>query len=49
MALEAWAADPRVASLSRAIAPLRGVGKRAPRASYRLQFHKDFRFRDATR
>lgn len=46
--LEAWAEDSRVTSLSRAIAPLRGVGKRVPRATYRFQFHKDFRFRDAT-
>jgi len=46
--LEAWEADARVASLARALAPLRGLGVRVPRATYRLQLHKDFRFRDAT-
>jgi (1->4)-alpha-D-glucan 1-alpha-D-glucosylmutase len=45
--VEAWAADSRVASLSRAVAPLRGVGARVPRATYRFQLNKDFRFRDA--
>jgi (1->4)-alpha-D-glucan 1-alpha-D-glucosylmutase len=46
--LEAWAADPRVASLSRSIAPLRGTGKRVPLATYRLQLNRDFRFAAAT-
>jgi (1->4)-alpha-D-glucan 1-alpha-D-glucosylmutase len=46
--LEAWAADSRVASLARSLAPLRGTGKRVPRATYRLQLNKDFRFTDAT-
>jgi (1->4)-alpha-D-glucan 1-alpha-D-glucosylmutase len=46
--LEAWAAEPRVAALARSVAPLRGAGKRVPRATYRLQLNKDFRFADAT-
>ena len=45
--LEKWASDERIASLARALAPLRGLGPRVPRATYRLQLHKDFRFRDA--
>ncbi len=46
--LEDWTRDPRVKSLARAIAPLRGVGARVPRATYRLQLNKSFRFADAT-
>ena len=46
--LEAWAQDERVTRLARAVAPLRGFGKRVPLATYRFQFNKDFRFRDAT-
>jgi (1->4)-alpha-D-glucan 1-alpha-D-glucosylmutase len=45
--LERWAEDGRVAELARRIAPLRGVGKRVPLATYRLQLHKEFRFADA--
>jgi len=48
LALEAWETEPRVASLARALAPLRGLGVRVPRATYRLQLHKEFRFPDAT-
>src|SRR5712671_3312203 len=46
--LEAWAAEPRAATLARSVAPLRGAGKRVPRATYRLQLNKGFRFTDAT-
>src|SRR4051812_16980361 len=46
--LEAWQGGAHVGSLARALAPLRGTGVTVPRATYRLQFHKDFRFRDAT-
>ena len=45
--LEKWASDERIASLAQALAPLRGIGPRVPRATYRLQLHKDFRFKDA--
>ncbi|HZQ73541.1 MAG TPA: malto-oligosyltrehalose synthase [Burkholderiales bacterium] len=48
LALEQWAADPRVRALARAVSPERGIGFRTPRATYRLQLHKGFRFRDAT-
>ena len=50
LALERWRADPRVASLQQTMAE-RSVPKGAPLvvpvATYRLQFHKDFGFRDA--
>jgi len=46
--LEDWLADPRVTSLARVIAPLRGIRVRVPRATYRFQLSKSFRFRDAT-
>ena len=46
--LEDWAREPRVKALASAIAPLRGVGARVPRATYRLQLNKSFRFADAT-
>ena len=50
VALEKWAADPRVAATASAMAerslhPDRPL--RVPGATYRLQFHKGFRFRDA--
>ncbi|HLS85138.1 MAG TPA: malto-oligosyltrehalose synthase [Burkholderiales bacterium] len=45
--IERWREDPRVAALARSLAPLRGTGKRVPRATYRLQLNKDFRFADA--
>jgi (1->4)-alpha-D-glucan 1-alpha-D-glucosylmutase len=50
LALERWPADERVAALAGIMAE-RGIGKAAPRtvpvATYRMQFHKDFRFKDA--
>jgi (1->4)-alpha-D-glucan 1-alpha-D-glucosylmutase len=46
--LEAWSEEPRVGGLGRALAPSRAIGMVVPRATYRLQFHKGFRFRDAT-
>ena len=49
VALERWSADERVSSLARALAPLRGIGPRIPRATYRVQLHKGFRFADATK
>jgi (1->4)-alpha-D-glucan 1-alpha-D-glucosylmutase len=45
--LERWAEDARAGALARNLAPLRGLGKRVPRATYRLQLNKDFRFADA--
>jgi (1->4)-alpha-D-glucan 1-alpha-D-glucosylmutase len=44
--LERWPEDARVGALARNLAPLRGLGKRVPRATYRLQLNKDFRFAD---
>jgi (1->4)-alpha-D-glucan 1-alpha-D-glucosylmutase len=48
--LEKWAADPRVAALKGAMAE-RSLDRRrplrVPGATYRLQFHKGFRFKDA--
>ncbi|HWA39356.1 MAG TPA: malto-oligosyltrehalose synthase [Burkholderiales bacterium] len=44
--LEAWAGDPRVKALVAAVAP-RSIGRRVPAATYRLQLHAGFRFRDA--
>jgi (1->4)-alpha-D-glucan 1-alpha-D-glucosylmutase len=46
--LERWASDERIASLAGSIASQRGIGARIPRATYRLQLHKGFRFADAT-
>ncbi len=46
--LEAWPQHPRMAPLARALAPLRGTQARIPRATYRLQLHKGFTFKDAT-
>jgi (1->4)-alpha-D-glucan 1-alpha-D-glucosylmutase len=52
LALERWASDARVAAHAQAMAE-RSVAKGAPRvvpvATYRLQFHRGFRFRDAAR
>lgn len=56
LALERWGADARVAALAGAMAE-RSVAKAAtprlpltrPVATYRLQFHKDFGFKDAIR
>ncbi|WP_212757112.1 malto-oligosyltrehalose synthase [Usitatibacter rugosus] len=57
VALEALDTDSRVRRHARAMAKERGVpaksanrpaGARIPRATYRLQLHKDFTFRDAT-
>jgi (1->4)-alpha-D-glucan 1-alpha-D-glucosylmutase len=45
--LEQWRAEPRVGALARDFSERRAVP--LPRATYRMQFHKDFRFRDATR
>jgi (1->4)-alpha-D-glucan 1-alpha-D-glucosylmutase len=45
--LEAWAADPRMKALAAALAPWRGIGRRVPLATYRLQLHAGFRLRDA--
>jgi (1->4)-alpha-D-glucan 1-alpha-D-glucosylmutase len=45
--LEQWAADPRVAALAHAFAERRP--QLLPRATYRMQFHKGFRFTDATK
>ena len=46
--LEQWRSDRRVRALARALAPARKLGPRVPRATYRLQFHRGFRFRHAT-
>jgi (1->4)-alpha-D-glucan 1-alpha-D-glucosylmutase len=50
LALERWHAEPRVAELPVIMAE-RSMAKVAPRvvpvATYRLQFHKEFRFKDA--
>jgi len=52
LALERWGAEPRVAALAGIMAE-RSIAKGAPAvvpvATYRLQFHKDFRFTDATK
>ena len=45
--LEHWSADPRVGALAQTFAERRP--QLLPRATYRLQFHKDFRFIDATK
>ncbi|MGE5640274.1 MAG: malto-oligosyltrehalose synthase [Clostridia bacterium] len=46
--LEQWRGDERMAALVRSMAG-RGGRTRVPRATYRFQFHKGFRFADATR
>ena len=43
--LERWSVEPRAASLAKLLADKRPL--RVPAATYRLQFHRDFRFRDA--
>ena len=45
--LEQWKGHPEVAALPRVMAE-RSVGIAAPVATYRLQFHKNFRFKDAS-
>ena len=47
LALEQWAADPRVGALAEIFAERKP--QLLPRATYRLQFHRGFRFADATR
>jgi (1->4)-alpha-D-glucan 1-alpha-D-glucosylmutase len=50
-ALERWSAEPRVAALAGIMAQrsiARGAPLTVPVATYRLQFHKGFRFKDAT-
>jgi len=50
LALEAWPSEPRVAATAEAMAEraiARGRPQRVPEGTYRLQFHKDFRFADA--
>ena len=50
LALEGWASDPRLAATAEEMAErsiARGVPQRVPDATYRLQFHKGFRFADA--
>jgi (1->4)-alpha-D-glucan 1-alpha-D-glucosylmutase len=50
LALEGWAGDPRLAATAEVMAErsiARGVPQRVPDATYRLQFHKGFRFADA--
>jgi (1->4)-alpha-D-glucan 1-alpha-D-glucosylmutase len=52
LALEDWPSDPRVAATAEVMAErsiARGVPRRVPDATYRLQFHKGFRFADALR
>jgi (1->4)-alpha-D-glucan 1-alpha-D-glucosylmutase len=44
--VEAWADDPRIKALAAMVAP-RSIGRRVPSATYRLQFHAGFKFRDA--
>jgi len=46
LALERWQSDPEVAALAGIMAE-RSVPVAAPVATYRLQFHKGFRFNDA--
>ncbi|HZM33683.1 MAG TPA: malto-oligosyltrehalose synthase [Burkholderiales bacterium] len=45
--LEQWRSDPRVGALAQAFCERRAVP--LPRATYRVQFHRGFRFRDATK
>ena len=52
LALEDWSADARVGATAQAMAERaisRGQPQRVPDATYRLQFHKGFRFADAIR
>jgi len=51
LALERWSAEPRVAALAGIMAErslATGAPLVVPAATYRLQFHKGFKFRDAT-
>jgi (1->4)-alpha-D-glucan 1-alpha-D-glucosylmutase len=48
LALELWSSHPEVSALRDVMAERR-VPVPAPRATYRLQFHKGFKFADATR
>ena len=48
LALERWSSHPEVSALRDVMAERR-VPIPAPRATYRLQFHKGFKFSDATR
>jgi (1->4)-alpha-D-glucan 1-alpha-D-glucosylmutase len=51
LALEQWRSDARVAAHAQAMAErsvARGAPLVVPAATYRLQFHKGFRFKDAT-
>ena len=51
LALERWGAEPRVAALAEVMAErsvARGAPLVVPVATYRLQFHKGFKFKDAT-
>ena len=45
--LEQWSADPRIGALAQTFAERRP--QLLPRATYRMQFHKGFRFTDATK
>jgi (1->4)-alpha-D-glucan 1-alpha-D-glucosylmutase len=50
LALERWSAEPRVAELGALMAErsiARGAPQTVPVATYRFQFHKGFRFKDA--
>ena len=52
LALERWRADARVAALADTMAErsvAKGAPIAAPVATYRLQFHKDFGFKDASK
>ncbi|MBV8031299.1 MAG: malto-oligosyltrehalose synthase, partial [Betaproteobacteria bacterium] len=46
--LEEWESDERIAALARALAPTRAAKGRVPGATYRVQLHRGFTFRDAT-
>jgi (1->4)-alpha-D-glucan 1-alpha-D-glucosylmutase len=48
--LERWAADPRIAATAATLTQERGGARQAliPRATYRVQLHRAFRFADAT-
>ncbi len=45
--IESWAADERMRRLARVAAAHRGLRHRIPRATYRLQLHRGFTFKDA--
>src|SRR5688572_6966513 len=50
LALQRWSAEPRVSGLAQIMAErsvARGAPAVVPAATYRLQFHKGFRFKDA--